>query len=352
MARIPKISIQGWTEDGPAYTIHRTLAGWRHRKHRRQGNALNANELVGPHPDLPDAELPEDVGASFMVFAVGEVEVQAFRRGHVYEATLLVDGDAVNVLVDARGDHEVQEYATGITLLSWRVLEGEELESAIEHGPALASNVSDGAESQEPQGDHLHETLVADADNADDPIVTLTGAQVEEISETAALLDAALTPGTPEHEQVVANIGEIATEIAAGGMVPSEAVAYQVEDSTAAPDPIAEPAPDLEISDEAVGNMAAIVEALADESLTDETPTEETPTEETPAPELTVEDVMVQRQRWEELEAKFAADQITDEELDELQSFQDAARAVAEGSIGDDEDAVGGADDLASDEEE
>jgi hypothetical protein len=339
MARIPKISIQGWTEDGPAYTIHRSLAGWRHRKHRRQGNALNANELVGPHPDLPDAELPEDVGASFMVFAVGEVEVQAFRRGHVYEATLLVDGDAVNVLVDARGDHEVQEYAVGITLLSWRVLEGEELEAAIENGPAPASNVSDGAESQEPHGDHLHETLVAEADNADEPIVTLTGAQVEEISETAALLEAALTPGTPEHEQVVANIGEIATEIA-GEPAP-------VEESTAAPDPVAEPAPDLEISDEAVGNMAAIVEALADESLTDETPTEETL-----APELTVEDVMVQRQRWEELEAKFAADQITDEELDELQSFQDAARAVAEGSIGDDEDAVGGADDLASDEEE
>ena len=342
MARIPKISIQGWTEDGPAYTIHRTLAGWRHRKHRRQGNALNANELVGPHPDLPDAELPEDVGASFMVFAVGEVEVQAFRRGHVYEATLLVDGDAVNVLVDARGDHEVQEYAAGITLLEWRVLEGEELESAIENGPALASNVSDGAESQEPAGDHLHETLVAEADNADEPIVSLTGAQVEEISETAALLDAALTPGTPEHEQVVANIAEIATEIA-GDPAPAEGPPAS-PDPVVEPAPAEEPAPELEISEQAVGNMAAIVEALADESPTDESPTDESPTDESPTGSADG--------RWEELEAKFAADQITDEELDELSAIQDAARAALEGSIGDDDDAVGGADDLASDEEE
>lgn len=309
MARIPKISIQGWTADGPAYTIHRTLAGWRHRRARREQR--NANELVGPHPDLPDAELDAEVGAAFMVFAIGEVEVQAFRVGHVYEATLLVDGDAINALVDAREDHVIQEYAPGITLLEWRVLEGEELDAAIENGPSIPSNVSDPSESQE-------------------PIVSLTGAQVEEISETAALLDAALTPGTPEHEQVVANIAEIATEIADVPL--TDATVVQIDGKTIGA------TPDLEISDEAVEGVSAIVEALADE-LSDDEPSGS------------------EDGRFEELEAKFAADQITDAELDELAALQEVARAAAtieadRSSTGDDEDAVGGADVPGSGEEE
>lgn len=313
MARIPKISIQGWTTQGPAYTIHRTLAGWRNRRARRELGA-NANELVGPHPELGDPEyaLPDDAGAVFMVFALGEIEVWAFRAGFVYEVTLLVDGDQINVLVDAREGDSIQEYGADLSMLAWRQLADDELESALENGPSIPSAISDGAESQEPKGDHLHEALVESSGNADQPIVALTGAQVEDIAQTAEALEAALTPGTPEHEQVKEHIAEIATTIA-----------------------------DVPLTDATVVEHDGVVHGA---------PAEESPIGETLADEA--EPAGSADGRWEELEAKFAADQITDEELDELQALQDAARAAAEGSIGDDEDAVGGADDPASDEEE
>lgn len=170
--QIPKITIQGWTEHGPAYTIHRSIGGFRNRKARRRG--YSANETVGPHDALDDAPFG-DGPAVFMLWALGDDEVWGYKAGHVYLATLLVDGEPLDILIDAREDDSIQHWGEDLSLLEGRVLEGEELDRALAgelpHEPA-----SDDAESQE-------------------PIMTLTGAQTE--------LEDAPADGTPTEEATV-----------------------------------------------------------------------------------------------------------------------------------------------------
>lgn len=143
MARLPKITLQGWTADGPAYTIRRPAAGFSNRKARRDGSG--GGEQVGDH-DAIDPDLVDP--AAYMVLAAGDSEIYAFKAGHVYLVTLLVDGDATSVLVDAREGDRIETYRGDVQLLEQRAIEGEELEAALSDGPEEESNVSDGAESQ------------------------------------------------------------------------------------------------------------------------------------------------------------------------------------------------------------
>jgi len=172
MARLPKITVQGWTTDGPAYTVHHSIAGWRNRHDRRSG--AGGEELVGDHAGL--SENPQTVDpAAFMVFAKGDTEVYAFKAGHVYQVTLLVDGDALDVLVDAREADRLETYGGDIQILEQRALTGDELEAALADGPAQS------------EGD----------------ITTLTGAQIEVSDEAVAGLSAiveALADETPADE--------------------------------------------------------------------------------------------------------------------------------------------------------
>lgn len=309
----PKITVQGWTENGPAYTIHRRLSGRRNARRRRNGE--NANELVGPHDQIESAPFG-DGPASFMLWALGDAEMWAFKAGYVYAVTILVDGDAKAVLIDAREGDSIEHWGEGLSLLEGRVLEGEDLERALAGDVEQPSNISDGAESQESapepeitalngaqvelsdkQIDDLDLMLDEAVDDARDAKALTDETPTDETAATAARLEAALTPGTPEHAQVVANIGEIANEVA--GVEPH--------------------------------GDSADVTPDGDEGV--ETDSEPTGSDDG---------------RWEELEAKFAKDQITDEELAELAEFHEQARSSSE----DDEDAVGGDGDSASDEEE
>lgn len=274
MIRTPSISIQGWGHDGPQYTIHRSLDGFRNRKARRAGES--ADELVGDH----DATV-HDEPASSMLFADGDLETWGYAKGHAYLVTLLIDGDAANVLVDAREDHRIEHYQDGISLLEVKPLSTAELEELLEEGVPEASNISDGAESQE-------------------PITSLTGAQIG---------------GTPESRDAayVAAADEL-FGAPSSGTPTDETLTDETIESTQGPD-LNSPGP------------------RGFEELHDLDPTGSVDG------------------RFEELEAKYAADQITDVELEELGALQDAATAPAP-SLDDDEDAVGGNGDSASDEEE
>lgn len=169
MARLPKITVQGWTADGPAYTIHHPVSGFRNRKLRRSGQG--GEEYVGDHHSShEDVEGP----AAYMVYARGDVEVYAFKGGYVYQVTLLVDGDPIDVLVDARPGDRIETIADDIQLLEQRALEGDELDRALLNGPTQQEYASDGAESQEP-----HPTSEGDAGEQEPQITALTGAQVE-----------------------------------------------------------------------------------------------------------------------------------------------------------------------------
>lgn len=179
MARTPKITVQGWTADGPVYTIHHSLSGWRNRKHRRAGTG--GEELVGDHDAIEDLEDLEGA-AAYMLFAKGDTEVYAFKGGYVYQVTLLVDGDPIDVLVDARPGDRIERMDDDIQLLEQRALEGDELERALAHGPAQTEAASDGAESQE---EHPSITALTGAQTEDDPeyggSAELTDAQVDEL---------------------------------------------------------------------------------------------------------------------------------------------------------------------------
>lgn len=186
MARLPKITVQGWTQDGPAYTIHHPVAGFRNRKLRRDGRG--GEELVGDH-DAIDEELDEP--AVYMVLAHGETEVYAFKGGHVYQVTLLVDGDALDVLVDAREGDRLETYGESLQLMEQRALDGDELEAALADEPAQTSG------------------------EADDGVTTLTGAQTEEqredtplFEEDAASAAASRYPDAGNHETTPADDDE------------------------------------------------------------------------------------------------------------------------------------------------
>lgn len=216
MPRLPKITVQGWTSDGPAYTIHHPLSGWRNRRNRRAGTG--GEEQVGDHDGLND-KLDLETPAAYMVFAKADREVYAFKGGHVYQVTLLVDGDALDVLVDAREGDRLETYGDDLQLLEYRALEGDELEAALADGPAQTEYVGDPSESQDP-------------------------APVDETAATAARLEAALTPGTPEHEGVITSLTGAQTEPAAEVDVPEPPVelAPTSELEPAAPTEL-EPAP-------------------------------------------------------------------------------------------------------------
>lgn len=221
MARLPRITVQGWTADGPAYTIHHQIAGWRNRRDRRAGTG--GDEQVGDHDAIEDAGGP----AAFMLFAKSETEVYAFKAGHVYQVTLELDGDPVDVLVDAREEDRLETYGAGINLVAQRALEGDELDAVLAEGP------------EQPE-------------------------QVDETAATAAVLEAVLTPDTPEHDGVITSLTGAQTEEPAAGTPITEqdaANAATPRDPDAGnPEQIA---PGLEISDEAVASLSAVVEAVA-----------------------------------------------------------------------------------------
>lgn len=206
---IPKITVQGWHHDGPVYRIHRKLTGWRNRKARRAG--ADPFDQVG-HPGGRNVAEP----ASFLVFAHGDVEVYAFNRGHVYLVEQLADGNNGAILVDAREDYALITYKDGLEFLAARGLTDDELAEILEQGaegepgqvPAepleQPSNVSDGAESQEPAPD----------------------------------LEAALqTPAVPEDVENVSPSGQIGV-IDLGGDVPPTP---DPNAAPAEPDPVVEP---------------------------------------------------------------------------------------------------------------
>jgi hypothetical protein len=125
MSRFPKITVQKWTADGPAYTIHRDLAGRRNRRARLAGES--AEELVGPH-DLDEVEAAD----GSMVFAIGNDELWAFAHGSVYELEVFVDGDPAVIHVDARQGHALEAFTNGVELVSRKALDDDELAELLD----------------------------------------------------------------------------------------------------------------------------------------------------------------------------------------------------------------------------
>lgn len=179
--KIPKITVHGWTEDGPQLTIHRNLSGFRNRHARRRGES--ADELVGH--DLPLLENNEPRAS--MIWTASDDEAWAFAAPHVYELDVLLDGEVTKILVDARENHAQHRFTDGLQLLEWRALEPEEVDEVLENGPEQPTNVSDGAESQEE---------LPELSGPPEEITSLTGAQVEWTAEEQV-------PVTPEESDAL-----------------------------------------------------------------------------------------------------------------------------------------------------
>lgn len=129
MTPFPKITIQAWTDEGPAYTIHRALAGFRNRKQRRaRDGSGGAEELVGDH----GAAERVDGDGTFLVFAQGNDEAWAFKRGYVYEVDIEVDWEPATIHVDAREYHAVHEFKGGVRLVKARSLTEDEVAELLD----------------------------------------------------------------------------------------------------------------------------------------------------------------------------------------------------------------------------
>lgn len=127
--KLPKITIQQWTDEGPAYTIHRALAGFRNRHQRRaRDGSGGSEELVGPHYL---AERVDGAG-TFLTFVQGDDEIWAFKQGHVYEVDIDVDGDPATIHVDAREAHVTHEFKDGVRLVEARALDEDEVAELLD----------------------------------------------------------------------------------------------------------------------------------------------------------------------------------------------------------------------------
>lgn len=156
MTRFPKITVQKWTAEGPAYTIHRDLAGRRNRKARLAGHA--AEELVGPHY-LDEVEAAD----GSLVFAIGDDELWAFAQGSVYELEILVDGDPAIIHVDAREGHALQAFTNGVQLFERKALTDDELAELLDDiGP---SDDDEPSSDQEIAEEHFGEPAWNDEDS-------------------------------------------------------------------------------------------------------------------------------------------------------------------------------------------
>lgn len=148
MLRNREITVQGWTEDGPAFIVTSPAQGWRNRRARRAGN--HRHDQRGPHDLLgTDRELDQSDSRAALLVGTKLYEIWAFKSGHVYAVTVLIDGDASVMLTDAREEDAVHVLGHDLSLLEWRALDGDELESALEGVLPNVSNVSDASESQD-----------------------------------------------------------------------------------------------------------------------------------------------------------------------------------------------------------
>lgn len=112
MARIPKITVEAWGPEGPAYTIHRPLVGRRNRHRRRAGES---DSTTHGDPDAPEHEYP----AGFLVWAEGDDEVWALNRGFTYHVDVLIDGVEHTLLIDALEDYAVLKFNAGLSFVEW-----------------------------------------------------------------------------------------------------------------------------------------------------------------------------------------------------------------------------------------
>ena len=142
MKRIPKITVQGWTAEGPAYSIHQQLEGRRNRHARRAG--AEPVELVGDHA-APQASQP----AGALVWALGDDERWAFNRGYVYQLEVLVDGESRILHVDARDDYVLHDFVDGVQLYDRRPLTDTELAELLADGAGVDSEPEAGDEEEE-----------------------------------------------------------------------------------------------------------------------------------------------------------------------------------------------------------
>jgi hypothetical protein len=125
MTRFPDITVQKWTAEGPAYTIHRKLEGRANRHRRRAGET--DDEQVGPHSDA-EASGP----AASMVFARGDDELWAFAPGSVYSVDVLVDGESAIIYVDAREGSALESFVDGVQIMAHAPLDEDELAELLD----------------------------------------------------------------------------------------------------------------------------------------------------------------------------------------------------------------------------
>lgn len=125
--KFPRITPHGFTagKDGaePVFVEHRRVDGWRNRHLRREGKG---DEVVHGKLRGTGSKRLEDPLAA-IALSQDDYELWVFNHGHLYEASVDVDGAVHAVLVDAREQHAQHTFSPSMELLEVRALNEDEV---------------------------------------------------------------------------------------------------------------------------------------------------------------------------------------------------------------------------------
>lgn len=260
MARIKAsdITINGWTEEGVAWTHARKPAGFRNRRDRRAG--VRYEHEHGPH-DLIDDEsyaLAADAAHAEQLVEGRWMSVWAFKAGHVYALDVEIDDDPTTLYIDARAENRVDETDEGIVVLEWRALTADELDE-LGIAPLGGSTDDDDAASEVPEADPSGTGAPADDDADDQEPEVEGGAGEDEVHGSPSSAD------DPAEDQATGEAGEAEGDDAQG-----DAHALSVEagdDSVAGDEDGEEPSTGDQDFDGKVDDFKELAEALSDDEL-------------------------------------------------------------------------------------
>jgi len=109
---ITRVDVHGWKHSGPVYSVHHYLSGFSNRRNRTP---------VEEHGKRGGRNVSDP---QFHLAAVdGDTEYWIVNKGHVYMFTILVDGEEVSHLFDARESYLTLKFKDPLSVVEVRPVE-------------------------------------------------------------------------------------------------------------------------------------------------------------------------------------------------------------------------------------
>lgn len=259
--KIDEITINGWTDEGVAWTHAKKPSGFRNRRDRRAG--VRYERKHGPHHLIGTrhAQIDEDMPYAEHLVDGRQTSIWAFKAGFVYEVEAEIDEEPTKLYIDARDKDRLDELSEGIVIQRWRAMRPDEIAEMTGDDPSELRRDDDSSSEDE---QHLTPSDDDGPSVDDEPDVV----EPDPTAEIAAQLDAVLTTGTPEYDAMTAKLeddtaGEPVEE-PQGGVHPEAGVDVQNDAQTDDADEASEGEDDFP---GVIADWETLVSDLTDEDL-------------------------------------------------------------------------------------